>query len=206
MGRAEQQAPKRRHRGVAGRKPSFANHRKNCIVCAHPSRAEIEADFVNWKSPAVIATEYDLPDRKNVYRHAHATDLFARRQRNVRAALEKIIERAGEVEVSASAVVAAVQAYAKINAAGQWVDRSEHLNLNELFERMSAQELEAYAQDGTLPAWFTSSVRMEALPATPSEAKGGPSGGGDQRVSVNHNPVEDTPEPKECVTRPPEGS
>jgi len=89
-----------------------------------------------------------------VYRHAHATGLFAKRQRNVRAALEKIIERAGEVEVTAPAVVAAVQAYAKINAAGQWVDRSEHVNLNELFERMSLEEKESYARDGTLPVWF----------------------------------------------------
>jgi hypothetical protein len=71
---------------------------------------------------------------------------------------EKIIERAGEVEVTASAVVAAVQAYSKINAAGQWIDRSEHVNLNELFERMTTQEMEGYARDGTLPAWFKAAV------------------------------------------------
>lgn len=33
----------------------------------------------------------------------------------IRAALERIIEKAGEVEVTAGAVVAAVQAYSKIN-------------------------------------------------------------------------------------------
>ena len=80
------------------------------------------------------------------------------RQRNVRAALERLIEHAGVVEVTASAVVAAVQAYSKINAAGQWVDRSEHVNLNELFERMTQQELESYARDGSLPPWFTATV------------------------------------------------
>jgi hypothetical protein len=48
-----------------------------------------------------------------------------KRKRNLHAALEKIIEKAGEVEVNASAVVAAVQAYAKINALGQWINRSE---------------------------------------------------------------------------------
>jgi len=99
-----------------------------------------------------------LADRASVYRHAHALGLFSRRQRNVRAALEKIIEKAGEVDVTAAAVVAAVQAYSKINAAGQWVDRSEHLNLNELFDRMTQQELEAYAKDGTLPDWFKVTV------------------------------------------------
>jgi hypothetical protein len=47
------------------------------------------------------------------------------RQRNVRAALERIIERAGDVQVTASAVVAAVEAYAKNNASGQWIGRIE---------------------------------------------------------------------------------
>jgi hypothetical protein len=48
-------------------------------------------------------------------------------------------------------VVSAVQAYAKINAAGQWVERSERVNLNELFGRMTQDEMEAYATDGILP-------------------------------------------------------
>jgi len=61
-------------------------------------------------------------------------------------------------EVTPSAVVAAVEAYAKIYAQGQWIERSEHLNLNELFDRMSKDELEAYARDGKLPVWFTETV------------------------------------------------
>lgn len=138
-----------------GDKPvNIGRHQRNCSVCAHAQREEIEADFVAWRSPASIATEYGLADRTSVYRHAHALGLFAKRQRNVRAALERIIERAGEVDVTASAVVSAVQAYSKINAAGQWIDRSEQVSLNDLFDRMSTQELEAYAQDGTLPKWF----------------------------------------------------
>jgi hypothetical protein len=58
------------------------------------------------------------------------------------------------VDVTASAVVAAVQAYAKINAAGEWIDRTENISLDDLFDRMSAEEFEAYAQTGTLPKWF----------------------------------------------------
>jgi hypothetical protein len=38
---------------------------------------------------------------------------------------ERIIEPAGEVDVTASAVVSAVQAYSKIDAAGQWIERTE---------------------------------------------------------------------------------
>jgi hypothetical protein len=123
-------------------------------VCAHQQREEIESAFIGWRSPAAIAEEYGLADRASVYRHAHALGLFPKRQKNIRAALERIIEQAGEVDVTASAVVAAVQAYAKINAAGEWIDRTETVSLNQLFERMSNQELEAYAQTGTLPEWF----------------------------------------------------
>ena len=98
-------------------------HAAECKICAHSQREEIERDFINWR-PASIAKHYKLANRASVYRHAHAFGLFPKRQRNVRAALGNIIERAGEVEVTAPGVVAAVQAYSKINASGQ-MDGSE---------------------------------------------------------------------------------
>lgn len=130
---------------------SLGRHQRTCSVCGHEQREENESAFIGWRSPAAIAEEYGLADRASVYRHAHALGLFPKRQKNIRAALERIIEKAGEVDVTASAVVAAVQAYAKINAAGEWIDRTETVSLNQLFDRMSNQELEAYAQTGTLP-------------------------------------------------------
>jgi len=149
---------------------NVVRHSKNCKICSHPQCEEIEQDFANWRSPAEITKTYHLSDRSTVYRHAHAFNLFPKRQRNVRAALERIIEKAGEVEVTAAAVVAAVQAYAKINAAGQWTDPTETVNLHELFDRMTQDELEAYAQEGKLPHWFTATV-----PATSAEEKEPPS-------------------------------
>ena len=149
----EEQKTKRSKRGA---KPvSLGRHKINCSVCAHKKREEIEREFVAWGSPATIAKNYHLADRSAVYRHAHAFGLFEKRRRNVRAALERIIEQAGEVDVTAQSVVTAVQAYAKINLQGQWIDRTEHVNLNELFERMTQEELELYARDGQLPDWFT---------------------------------------------------
>src|SRR3954464_11905905 len=68
----------------------------HCQVCTHARREEIELAFVNWTSPARIAKEYRV-SRDSIYRHAHALTLFEKRRRNVRAALETIIERAGEV-------------------------------------------------------------------------------------------------------------
>ncbi len=137
---------------------NLGRHQRTCSVCAHQQREEIESAFIGWRSPATIAEEYGLADRSSVYRHANALGLFPKRQRNIRAALERIIEKAGEVDVTASAVVAAVQAYAKINAAGEWIDRTETVSLNQLFDRMSTKELETYAQSGVLPEWFKVTV------------------------------------------------
>jgi hypothetical protein len=137
---------------------SLGRHKRTCSVCAHKQREEMENAFISWRSPAAIAEEFGLFDRASVYRHAHALGLFEKRRRNIRAALERIIEKVGEVDVTASAVVAAVQAYAKINAAGEWIDRTETISINDLFERMSTEDLEAYAQTGALPGWFRATV------------------------------------------------
>jgi hypothetical protein len=72
------------------------------------------------------------------------------------------------VEVTATAVVAAVQAYGRLNAQGQWIERVEHLNLNKLFERMTEAEMEEYARQGALPGWFEL-----ALSATPTHSQDG---------------------------------
>jgi hypothetical protein len=133
---------------------SVGRHRRNCSICAHAQREEIEADFISWRSPTAIASEYGLADRSSIYRHAHAFSLFDKRRTNIRAALERIIEKAGEVEVTASSVVAAIQAYSKINAVGQWIDPSEQVGMRDLYDRMTAQEMDVYAKTGQLPDWF----------------------------------------------------
>ena len=153
-----------------GKTANLGRHRRACTVCKHPDCAEIETAFVAWESAASISAQYGIADRSTVYRHAHALGLFEKRRRNIRAALERIIEKAGDVDVTASAVVSAVQAYAKINAAGEWIERTETVSLNQLFEKMSTPELEEYAQSGTLPAWFRSTVG-----ATADDSRGGES-------------------------------
>ena len=97
---------------------------RRCSICAHGRREEIDLEFESWTSPTRIATEYRV-SRDSIYRHARATGLLPKRQKNVRTALEEVIEQAGEAEVNAAAVVSAVSAYSKINASGQWVERSE---------------------------------------------------------------------------------
>jgi hypothetical protein len=137
---------------------NLGRHQSGCKICNHLERAEIEADFISWKSPVRICQEYGLQDRTTIYRHAWALGLMEKRRRNIRVALERMIEKSGDVDVTASAIVAAIQAYAKINAQGQWIERKETVNVNELFEKMSREELLAYAERGELPFWYTEMV------------------------------------------------
>jgi hypothetical protein len=128
-------------------------HEHGCRICSNPKREEIERDWLDWGNTTRIAKDHKL-SRDSIYRHAHALNLFAKRDGNLRRALYRMIERAEDVEPTAAAVVAAVQAAAKINAAGKWVERVEQITVQDLFDRMSDPELEAYARDGSLPKWF----------------------------------------------------
>ena len=148
----------------------MGRHETQCTICSHANCEDIDQAFVNWTSPVRLSKQFGV-SRDSIYRHAHALGLDEKRRRNVRAALEQIIEKAQDVEATAATVVSAVAAYSKINAAGQWVDRSERVNLNELFERMTREEMESYAKNGTLPAWFEN-----ALGATAPDSRGGANG------------------------------
>jgi len=148
------------------KRPLRRRHQAGCKVCAHPEREQIETEWCAWANTSELAKQYGL-SRDSIYRHAAAFNLSERRAKNLRAALERIIEQADGVTVNAASVVSAIQAYAKINSAGQWVDRTEQVNLNDLFARMTAEELEAYAREGALPDWFTKIVG-----ATPANSQG----------------------------------
>jgi hypothetical protein len=143
--------------GSAATRPNLGRHASNCKICRHPERQQIEQAFIDWRSPAKIAQEFRI-ERSCIYRHAHALSLFRRRGRNLRAALESIIEQGGDVRPNASAVVAAIQVYGKINLRGEWIERDDHLDLHDLFDRMSLEEYEAYAREGTLPTWFLDEI------------------------------------------------
>src|SRR5579862_7185932 len=84
--------------------PNTGRHSAKCRICRHSQREDIEEDFIAWRSPRRIAQDYGL-SRYCVYRHARATNLYPQRRRNVRAALERIIEQAETVEASASSIV-----------------------------------------------------------------------------------------------------
>jgi hypothetical protein len=61
-----------------------------------------------------------------------------------------------------------VAAYSKLNANGQWIDRRETIDLNDLFLRMTEDEMQRYVATGELPEWFSSLVG-----ATTGNSRGG---------------------------------
>src|SRR5271156_164690 len=118
-------------------------HSRDCSVCAHLDCEEIERDFSEWKPLTAIAKERQIP-RASLYRHVHAAGLFEKRDRNIKAALAKFIERGFNVHVTAASFVSAVQAYAKINTEGEWVDKKEDVTAPRnlaLFDRMTRGEM-----------------------------------------------------------------
>jgi hypothetical protein len=133
-------------------------HSRDCSVCAHPDREEIEREFSEWKPAEVIARERKISPAA-FYRHIRAMGLLARRDRNIKAALASFIERGYRVGVTASSFIAAITAYSKINAEGEWIDKLEDVratkNLSQL-ERMTRGELARYIEKNELPAWWNS--------------------------------------------------
>lgn len=91
------------------RRAPMARHQRKCTVCHHPQRMEIEQDYLRWGSPATIARAYGLSGPTAIYRHVHATGIFARRRARLRLALDPLIEQVAEVNITAHAIISAIK-------------------------------------------------------------------------------------------------
>jgi len=136
----------------------LARHQNFCAVCHHPQRDAIEREFVEWTPTSRIAREFHI-NRKSLPRHAYITGLVAKRDRNLKVALAKLILVGMTArKVSPAVTVQAIAVYSRLNARGEWVNRSETVSMNELFEKMTREEALAYAESGTLPSWFLQAI------------------------------------------------
>jgi hypothetical protein len=134
------------------RRPKPSMHAGKCSICRHPQRAEIESAFLEWIRPWDIAREYGLGSRTAVYRHAHALGLFERRDRAVRFALGRLIERVDEVKPTAAGIVAAIRLLAKLTPQAEPAAQPEIVEQEDLSAVSDAGESrETGAGDG-LPA------------------------------------------------------
>ena len=159
----------RRELAERPRPPHPGRHARICSICCHPDRDAIEEDFIHWHSPSDIAFDYHLPDRSSVYRHAHATGLFARRSRNLRFVLENLLERVDKVKVTAHAVIRAVRAYTRINDAGEWIEPPTRIIVSSGSPSLlSSPALTQHAQRA-LPARTACTEPSERVYTEPSE-------------------------------------
>ena len=71
------------------RSVNLGRHESQCSICSHPWCQEIEDEWINWQDATKIAQRFDV-SRDPIYRHAHALNLFIKRQRNISMALELI--------------------------------------------------------------------------------------------------------------------
>jgi len=94
-------------------------HRDRCRICNSDAREEIDEAFISWEVVRQIANDFHV-DRRIIYRHAHATGLYALRDRNIRRALGRIIQEADAVAPSADTVIRAIKMLTHINSRGEW--------------------------------------------------------------------------------------
>ena len=152
--------PKRRSRRKLRRvakssAPPDLVHESRCSVCQHEFRAALEEEFIHWHSPRNIAYDYDVSERA-VYRHAHALNLFAARDRNLRFALGNVIDRVDRVPVmTPDAIIKAIHAYARVNSEGQWVEPPRYLVIS---------------QGLPVPLPANSATMVALAPSSPSES------------------------------------
>jgi hypothetical protein len=95
-------------------------HRSRCCICCGNHQEEIDEAFVNWEFVGHIAEEYKI-NRRAIYRHAHATGLFEKRDQNIRRALGRIIHEADHVAITGDTVVRAIKILTHVNTHGEWV-------------------------------------------------------------------------------------
>lgn len=111
-----------RVRNIYGRESNIHRHESQCSVCRHPEREAIEQEFVHWLSPRATAEDFEI-DFRAIYRHAHACNLFAVRNRNIRFVLSHSLERAEHAVTPTPADLnRMVRTFTRVNDEGQWIE------------------------------------------------------------------------------------
>lgn len=101
---------------------SLSHHEAHCTICQHPDRDAIDQAFLHWERPSAIAHNFNLGNRRTVYRHAHALGLYQLRGIQTRRTLEFIMEQAESVTATADTVIRAVRAYSCVGEDGVWTE------------------------------------------------------------------------------------
>ncbi len=96
-------------------------HARKCAICQSEDRAEIEELFLHWISVGYIASMYsEIPNRMTIHRHVYATGLYEFRRRNLRSALDRLVENADTCKVTGDCVLRAIRAHSRLSEDGRW--------------------------------------------------------------------------------------
>jgi hypothetical protein len=101
-------------------------HQRLCTICNHEDREEIDQEFLDWIHPENTAEHYDIEWRA-IYRHAHATGLFAARERNFRLALGHVVEQAMYIKPTVEGLLRAIRAFSSLDRDGRWTEIPTHV-------------------------------------------------------------------------------
>ena len=98
-------------------------HARLCSICHSENREDIEDAYLNWLGPEWIARMFsEVADRMVIYRHARATGLHEFRRRNLRAALDRVLENADSGRTSGDCALRVIKAYSNLNDDGHWTE------------------------------------------------------------------------------------
>jgi hypothetical protein len=144
-------------------------HARKCVICKHPEREAIEEAFIHWFHADDIVEDYGLPSRTSLHHHALAIGLYDKRRRNIRYALEHVIEEATRSTVTGESVVNAIRAHSRLSQTGRWKEPPQHL--------------------------IVSGGATTALPEAPGSSRPRPANGGTRREALGPEPASD-PKPE----------
>jgi hypothetical protein len=125
----------------------LGRHRAQCSICRHPGCEEIEQAWVRWGYTRQIAEEFGV-SCDAVYRHAHSTGLFARRQANFKMICEKALERIDRTIFTGSNITSMFKEYAKIILAEEKAKAERPSDAGTL-QPDTTQQLDAPIPDGS---------------------------------------------------------
>jgi hypothetical protein len=149
---------------------ALERHARKCSICHHADRELIEEDFLHWHPAATIVYDYDIGDTRVVYRHAHATGIYARRMKNVRMAAAHIIEKVEGLTPTAGHVLHAIRALSRIDDEGRWIEPPVEIVVSSGTRRPPAEPKRAEA------------VELERTPLRPTAESAPSESAGDEPV------------------------
>jgi len=139
--------------GKGVRHVNLGRHQSQCSICSHPNREQWEHDYLLWISVSSSLFRSGI-SRYSWYRHVHALGLDQKRRANLLLPLERYVECGDSAPLTGATFLKALQLLMELTGAGREV-KSDGLSPKEMLERMSQEEREAFAKDGSLPSWIS---------------------------------------------------